>query len=191
VLQGVVQRGTGHSIASLNRPIAGKTGTTNDSKDSWFVGFTPDLTAGVFVGFDNPRTLGGHETGASVAAPIFKDFMGTALKDKPAIPFRIPPGLMLVRVDHATGELPYAGDKNVILEAFKPGTQPTVEAGGSETNPQHFVDDEDAASMARDGGGDEMALPPTASALQPENGQPVPVQIVPQAAPSTGTGGLY
>ena len=194
VLQGVVQHGTGHSIASLNRPIAGKTGTTNDSKDTWFVGFTPDLAAGVFVGFDAPRTLGGHETGASVAAPIFKDFMGTALKDKPAIPFRIPPGLMLVRVDHATGELPYPGDKNVILEAFKPGTQPTVEAGGSDTNPQHFVDDEDAASMARGGGGDEeMGLPPTASAIQSENGQPVPVQIMPreQAAPSTGTGGLY
>jgi penicillin-binding protein 1A len=192
VLQGVVQHGTGHSIASLNRPIAGKTGTTNDSKDTWFVGFTPDLTAGVFVGFDNPRTLGGHETGASVAAPIFKEFMGDALADTPAIPFRIPPGLMLVRVDHATGELPYPGDKNVVLEAFKPGTQPTVESGSESDMLAHISDDEDAASLAQ--GGEEEPLPPTASAaVQPENGQPVPVQIVPrvQAAPSTGTGGLY
>ncbi len=95
-----MQYGTGHAVASLGRPIAGKTGTTNDSKDTWFVGFSPDLVAGVFVGFDNPRTLGGHETGASVALPVFKEFMGDALKDKPPIPFRIPPGLMLVRVDH-------------------------------------------------------------------------------------------
>ncbi|HEX4111769.1 MAG TPA: penicillin-binding protein 1A [Stellaceae bacterium] len=194
VLQGVVQHGTGHSIASLNRPIAGKTGTTNDSKDSWFVGFTPDLTAGVFVGFDNPRSLGGHETGATVAAPIFKQFMGDALADTPAIPFRIPPGLMLVRVDHATGELPYPGDKNVILEAFKPGTQPTVESGSAGDMLAHMSDDEDAASLAPASADEEMAPPSTASAaVQPENGQPVPVQIVPreQAAPSTGTGGLY
>jgi penicillin-binding protein 1A len=193
VLQGVVQYGTGHSIASLGRPIAGKTGTTNDSKDTWFVGFSPNLTAGVFVGFDNPRTLGGHETGASVAAPIFRDFMAAALKDKPPVPFRIPPGLMLVRVDHHTGELPYPGDKSVILEAFKPGTQPTVEADSGEGGPQHLIDDEDAASLAP---GDEEidALPPTAAANPGETGVPVPVQQIapgPQAAPSTGTGGLY
>jgi penicillin-binding protein 1A len=195
VLQGVVQHGTGHSIASLNRPIAGKTGTTNDSKDSWFVGFSPDLAAGVFVGFDNPRTLGGHETGASVAAPIFKEFMGAALKDKPPVPFRIPPGLLLVRVDHATGELPYPGDKNVILEAFKPGTQPTVVAGSEEGEPQHMLDDEDAASLAPVGGNEEFnALPPTAAANAGEISVPMPVQRIapgPQAEPSTGTGGLY
>ena len=194
VMQGVITYGTGHIVASLGRPMAGKTGTTNDSKDTWFVGFSPDLVAGVFVGFDNPRTLGGHETGASVAAPIFKEFMGDALKGKPPIPFRIPPGLMLVRVDHQTGELPYPGDKNVILEAFKPGTQPTVEAGSEEAMQQHFIDDEDAASMAPVGG-DEEPLPATAAANPSETGMPVPVQqITPgprQAAPSTGTGGLY
>ncbi len=129
--------------------MAGKTGTTNNSKDTWFVGFSPDLVAGVFVGFDNPRTLGGRKASASVAAPIFKEFMGNTLKGKPPIPFRIPPGLMLVRVDHQTGELPYPGDKNVILEAFKPGTQPTVEAGSEEAMEQHFIDDEDAASRRR------------------------------------------
>ncbi|HEY7992105.1 MAG TPA: penicillin-binding protein 1A [Stellaceae bacterium] len=193
VMQGVVQYGTGHLVASLNRPVAGKTGTTNDSKDTWFVGFTPDLVAGVFVGFDNPRTLGGHETGASVAAPVFRDFMAAALKDKPPVPFRIPPGITLVRVDHATGELPYPGDKAVILEAFKPGTQPTVVAN-EEGGPQHFVDDEDAASLAPAGGDDTInPLPTTAAANPGETGLPQPVQQIGprQAAPSTGTGGLY
>jgi penicillin-binding protein 1A len=195
VMQGVVTYGTGHIVASLGRPVAGKTGTTNDSKDSWFVGFTPNLAAGVFVGFDNPRTLGGHETGASVAAPVFRDFMAAALKGKPPAPFRIPPRLMLVRVDHPTGQLPFPGDKNVILEAFKPGTQPTVEAGTEEAGMPHIVDDEDAASLAPVGPNEIESLPPTASVLTSETGAPVPVQqITPgprQAAPSTGTGGLY
>jgi penicillin-binding protein 1A len=128
MLQGVVQRGTGRSIASLNRPLAGKTGTTNDSSDVWFVGFAPDLVCGVFVGFDQPRTLGDRETGASGAAPIFKEFMAEALKDKPAVPFRIPPGIRLVRVDAKTGTLASSGSPNVILEAFKPGSEPGADA---------------------------------------------------------------
>jgi len=124
MLQGVVQRGTGRSIASLGKVLAGKTGTTNDSEDTWFMGFSPDLVAGVFVGFDNPRTLGARETGASVAVPIFKEFMAEALKDKPQTPFRIPPGIRLVRVDAKTGRLATRGSSDVILEAFKPGTEP-------------------------------------------------------------------
>jgi penicillin-binding protein 1A len=124
MLQGVVQRGTGRRVKAVNKPLAGKTGTTNESFDTWFVGFSPDLVVGVFVGFDEPRTLG-RETGSSVAAPIFRDFMTEALEDKPAIPFRVPPGIRLVRVNTVTG-LPAAhGDKNVILEAFRPGTEPT------------------------------------------------------------------
>jgi penicillin-binding protein 1A len=125
MLQGVVQRGTGIRIRALGRPLAGKTGTTNDSNDTWFVGFSPDLAVGVFIGFDNPRSLGQHETGSSVAVPVFKEFMGTALKDKPAIPFRVPPGIRLVRVNATTGLLARPGDRNTILEAFKPGTEPT------------------------------------------------------------------
>jgi penicillin-binding protein 1A len=124
MLQGVVQRGTGRRVKAVNKPLAGKTGTTNESFDTWFVGFSPDLVVGVFVGFDEPRTLG-RETGSSVAAPVFRDFMTAALEDKPAIPFRVPPGIRLVRVNTVTG-LPAAhGDKNVILEAFRPGTEPT------------------------------------------------------------------
>ncbi|MDH5749050.1 MAG: penicillin-binding protein 1A [Rhodospirillales bacterium] len=125
MLQGVVQRGTGVKIQVVKKPLAGKTGTTNDSFDAWFLGFSPDLAVGVLGGFDNPRTLGTREQGASVAAPIFRDFMAAALEKKPAIPFRIPPGIRLVRVDAVSGKLAKPYDKKVILEAFKPGTEPT------------------------------------------------------------------
>jgi len=127
MLQGVVERGTGRRVASVGKPLAGKTGTTNESQDAWFIGFSPDLAVGVFTGFDEPRTLGPKETGSSVAAPIFRDFMAEALAGKPAIPFRIPPGIRLVRVNADTGRLAGSGDGHVILEAFKPGTVPTGE----------------------------------------------------------------
>jgi penicillin-binding protein 1A len=127
MLQGVIQRGTGRIIKAVDRPLAGKTGTTNKSVDAWFIGFSPDLALGVYAGFDKPRSLGRREQGASVAAPIFRDFMAAALKGKPAIPFRIPPGIRLVRVNAATGRLARPGDRRVILEAFKPGTLPTGE----------------------------------------------------------------
>jgi penicillin-binding protein 1A len=123
-LQGVVERGTGRRVKAVGKPLGGKTGTTNDSFDTWFVGFSPDLAVGVFAGFDAPRTLGRRETGSSVAAPIFRDFMAGALSGKPAIPFRIPPGIRLVQVNVATGELALPGERGVILEAFKPGTEP-------------------------------------------------------------------
>jgi penicillin-binding protein 1A len=124
MLEGVVQRGTGARIAAVGKPLAGKTGTTNDNFDNWFVGFSPDLAVGVYVGFDTPHTLGSRETGASSAAPIFQEFMEKALKGQPAIPFRIPPGIRLVRVNSKTGQPTSPDDRNVILEAFKPGTEP-------------------------------------------------------------------
>jgi penicillin-binding protein 1A len=123
ILEGVIRRGTGRRISELGIPLAGKTGTTNDSLDVWFMGFSPDLVVGVFVGFDDPRTLGARETGSSIAAPIFKDFMAEALEGKKT-PFRIPPGVQLVRVSHATGRPAMPGDSDVILEAFKPGQTP-------------------------------------------------------------------
>jgi penicillin-binding protein 1A len=126
ILQGVVDRGTGRRIKDIGKPLAGKTGTTNDSNDAWFVGFSPDLAVGVFVGFDTPRTLGPNEQGASIAVPIFKDVMAEALKDVPAIPFRIPPGIRLVRVNPLTGLVARPGERDVIWEAFKPGTEPVV-----------------------------------------------------------------
>ncbi len=124
MLEGVVQRGTGQIISSVGKPLAGKTGTTNESRDTWFMGFSPDLVAGVFVGFDVPRTMGKRETGASVAAPIFRDFMAEALKDAPATPFRIPSGIRLVRINAETGLPANPGDRKIILEAFRPGSEP-------------------------------------------------------------------
>ncbi len=120
LLEGVVQRGTGSAVRKVvDHPVAGKTGTTNDYKDAWFVGFSPDLAAGVYVGFDMPQSLGSGEAGGKVAAPIFGEFMAEALKDEPAIPFRVPSGIRLVRVNAKTGEPASPGDRNVILEAFK------------------------------------------------------------------------
>jgi len=124
MLQGVVERGTGRRVQSLGRPVAGKTGTTNESRDAWFVGFTPEMVVGVYVGFDEPRTLGDHETGASVAAPIFIDFMAAALEDAPVRIFRVPEGVELVRVRLSDGRQARAGDTAVIWEAFKAGSSP-------------------------------------------------------------------
>lgn len=124
IMQGVVQRGTAAHLRDLGFPLAGKTGTTNDAKDAWFIGFTPDLVAAVYVGFDDPKPLGSHETGASVAVPIFKEFMGEAMKGKPAVPFRQPPGLRMVRINPATGALSAMGDKDSIWEAYIPDTEP-------------------------------------------------------------------
>jgi penicillin-binding protein 1A len=119
LLEGVVQNGTGRRIRSLGHPLAGKTGTTNESRDTWFIGFSADLAVGVFAGFDNPRTLGKKEQGASVAAPIFKDFFAKALQGKPARPFRVPKDIQLIRFDRKTGLKVGGQKKGVIWEAFK------------------------------------------------------------------------
>jgi penicillin-binding protein 1A len=124
ILEGVVQRGTAIRLHSLGIPLAGKTGTTNDSKDAWFIGFTPDLVCAVYAGFDDPEELGSHETGASVAVPIFQEFITEAVKGKPAIPFRVPPGLRMVRVNPETGALSQVGDKSAIWESYIPGSEP-------------------------------------------------------------------
>jgi penicillin-binding protein 1A len=125
MLEGVVERGTGRRIRSVGIPLAGKTGTTNESFDAWFVGFAPDLAVGIFVGFDQPRSLGPGEEGSSAAAPIFRDFMAKAFEGEQGIPFRIPQGVRLVRVDAQTGVPARLGDQDVILEAFIPGTEPS------------------------------------------------------------------
>jgi len=116
LLQGVTARGTGVAAArGLNRPVAGKTGTTNDYFDNWFVGFTPDIVVAVWVGFDDPHSLGEGETGGGNAAPIFNEVVAAALADSPPVPFRAPPGVALVRVSTSNGQS--------ILEPFRPGTE--------------------------------------------------------------------
>jgi len=124
MMEGVVQRGTATVVREVGKPVAGKTGTTNEEKDAWFVGFTPDLTVGVYMGYDKPRHLGRGATGGHLAAPIVKDFFKMALADKPAVPFRVPPGIKLIRVDPKTGMRAGPGADKTILEAFKPGTAP-------------------------------------------------------------------
>jgi len=124
MMEGVVQRGTATVVRDVGKPIAGKTGTTNEEKDVWFIGFSPDIVCGVYMGYDKPRHIARLATGGHLAAPIVRDFLKVALADKPPIPFRVPPGIKLIRVDAKTGMRAGPGDTHVILEAFKPGTAP-------------------------------------------------------------------
>ncbi|QCK86860.1 penicillin-binding protein 1A [Phreatobacter aquaticus] len=124
MMEGVVLRGTGVAIRELNKPIAGKTGTSNEEKDAWFVGFSPDLAVGIYIGYDTPKPMGGGGTGGGLSAPVFRDFMRVALADRPAIPFRVPTGIKLIRIDPRSGLRAGAGGTGAILEAFKPGTAP-------------------------------------------------------------------
>ena len=124
MMEGVVQRGTATTIREVGKPVAGKTGTTNDEKDAWFVGFSPDIAVGVYLGFDKPKPMGRGSTGGQMAAPIVRDFLKAALADKPAVPFRVPAGIKLIRIDPKSGMRAAPGAERVILEAFKPGTAP-------------------------------------------------------------------
>ena len=123
MMEGVVQRGTATVMKDLGKPLAGKTGTTNDAKDVWFIGFSPDLAVGVYLGYDKPRSIGSRATGGGLAAPIAKAFLKVALANKPAVPFRVPAGIKLIRVDPKTGVRVGPGQPS-ILEGFKPGTAP-------------------------------------------------------------------
>ncbi len=125
MMQGVIQRGTAAGKIDLGgRDVAGKTGTTNDEKDAWFVGFTPDLVAGLYMGFDTPGPLGRGGTGGGLSAPIFNEFMQAAVRDTPESKFVIPSGMNLISIDRKTGMAAGEGDPNTIVEAFKPGTGP-------------------------------------------------------------------
>jgi penicillin-binding protein 1A len=175
VMEGVIQSGTAQKLKVLNRPIAGKTGTTNDYKDAWFIGFTPDLTVGVYIGYDQPSSLGHGETGGNLAAPVVRDFMREALADVPPVPFRAPPGIKLVRVNHKTGLPAGAGDKTAILEAFKPGQEPA----GSVPEDEGLG----GGQVASDGfGGPPPDVPPGAPPGPPPGND---------HALTSGTGGLY
>lgn len=123
MMEGVVQRGTGYAVHTLGVPVAGKTGTTNDEKDAWFVGYTPDLVTGLYLGYDSPAPLGRGETGGGLAAPIFLEFMTKAIAGKPPVNFRVPEGMTMVSIDRKTGMA--SSGAGSIMEAFKPGTGPS------------------------------------------------------------------
>ncbi|MGV7215799.1 penicillin-binding protein 1A, partial [Bradyrhizobium sp. UFLA05-112] len=127
LMEGVVQAGTATVVKEVGKPIAGKTGTTNEAKDAWFVGYSPDIAVGIYMGYDKPRPLGkgNAATGGHLAAPIARDFLKLALADKPAVPFKVPAGIKLIRVVAKTGMRAGPGETGgTILEAFKPGTAP-------------------------------------------------------------------
>ncbi len=151
MLRDVVRRGTGRRVgrALAGRPVAGKTGTTNDYNDAWFLGYTPQIATGVWVGFDELKSLGRHETGARAAAPIWSAYMKQALADRPRLPFTAPPEIRWRRVDRRTGLLPRPGEEEgVRLECFVPGSEPT------EVAPVEQV-----AAPAKDTGGGERRVP--------------------------------
>jgi len=130
MLEGVVQRGTAVRLRDLNVPLFGKTGTTSGPNDVWFVGGTPDVIAGMYIGFDQPRSMGGYAQGGSYAAPIFKDFALAALADRQPIPFSAPKGVRMVRIDRQSGRRVYGSwpgtdpKASIIWEAFKPESEP-------------------------------------------------------------------
>lgn len=174
IMQGVVQRGTAAKLRDTGIPLAGKTGTTNESKDAWFIGFTPDLVCAVYVGFDDPKPLGSHETGASVAVPIFKQFITEAMKGKPLTPFRVPPGLHMVRINPETGALASMGDKESIWEAYIPDTEP-------QEGQQRPVLDGSVTGAASQGAAAAMSQP-AAPAGAPVSATPA---VAPQAVPAS------
>ncbi len=124
MLRAVVQEGTGARAKELGRPVAGKTGTTNDLRDAWFIGYTPEIAAGVWVGFDSARNLGLNETGGRASAPIFVDYLKHALRDRPTQDFAVPEGVVFARIDRATGLLAAPGNENALFMPFREGSAP-------------------------------------------------------------------
>ena len=161
MMEGVVQRGTAAGAGftrEIGKPIAGKTGTTNEEKDVWFVGFSPDVAVGVYLGYDKPRHIARGASGGHTAAPIVKDFLKLALAEKPTVPFRVPPGIKLIRIDPKSGMRIAAGSPGGLLEAFKPGTAPPdsysiigYEGGGDPRMPMGVSPEADRAVMRPSG----------------------------------------
>jgi penicillin-binding protein 1A len=128
IMEDVIQRGTGQLAKTIQRPVAGKTGTTNDYTDAWFIGYTPSLAVGVWVGFDDLRSLGETESGAHAALPIWIDFMVPVLENQPVLPFEIPDDIVFVQVDPTTGLLAQDHSDGGSVEMFAKGTEPTQSA---------------------------------------------------------------
>ena len=198
MLEGVALRGTGAMVhKTVGKTLGGKTGTTNEEKDAWFIGFSPDIAMGVFIGYDNPKPMGHGETGGGVAAPIFADFFKLALKDKPDVPFRTPPDIRMVMVNKHTGPRTDRNDPDAIEEYFKPGTEPAegypVAEGEQDASPDGAPRQPRAATSSTRAR--RLARSPRATLIRrplgmpirrpPESGYPPPYSRAPSA------GGLY
>jgi penicillin-binding protein 1A len=136
LLKAVIQEGTGWRIRALGRPAAGKTGTTNNLWDAWFIGYTPQLVTGVWVGYDDRRVMGKGETGSRAASPIWLYFMSDVLKDQPVVDFEVPRGVIFAKIDAETGLLAGPYSKKTVLQAFKEGSEPTEYSPGPESAKQ-------------------------------------------------------
>ena len=180
ILEGVVQRGTAAGkLGDVDYPIAGKTGTTNDNRDAWFVGYTPELAIGMYVGFDQPKSLGAKETGGSTAAPLFRAFIDDYIKDREQVPFRIPPGITLVEVNATSGTRTSPDDPRAIMEAFLKDREPEGETYVYDPNqPAATYPSQQAPAMTT-----EPIIPPDGEE------QMSPPPALPGAM--GGTGGIY
>ncbi len=178
MLSSVVERGTAQRAATLRRALAGKTGTSNEARDAWFVGYSPELVAGVWVGYDDRRPLGRRESGARSALPIWIEVMRTASEGRPRVPFPMPSGVVTARIDPARGLLAYERQENALDEVFLEGTVPTEVATPPDVlDPNAFMMEQVGAAT------DEPPEP--APAPEPE---PTPEPLAPQAAGSPRTG---
>jgi len=187
VMEGVIIRGTATVLHDLDRPLFGKTGTTNGPTNVWFVGGTPDIVAGVYMGYDQPKPMGGYAQGGRIAAPVWKEWAKTALNDQPKTPFVAPPGIRWVRVDRATGKRVYGvfpteedPKSPVIWEAFQPQTEPR------RSFRRHGQDEEQSGDL------DQQAIEqrrPEVTAAQPQYQMPAPVTpyVAPQPSPLQNT----
>ena len=183
IMEGVIQRGTATVLRDLNRPLFGKTGTTNGPTNVWFVGGTPDIVAGVYLGYDQPKPLGAYAQGGRIAAPVWKEWAQTALKDQSKVPFVAPPGIRWVRIDRASGKrvfgiFPTTEDpkSSVIWEAFQPQTEPRRSFRGAAGDP---YDQQNP---------DEVQQPNKRPVPRPR--ATAPAAVTPQPAPAPAPAGL-
>lgn len=183
MMEGVVERGTGKKVLVVGKPVAGKTGTSNDERDAWFIGFTPDLVVGTYVGFDNPKPMGKGRTGGELAAPIVADFMKLALRDKPATPFRVPRAIELIPIDAKSGKRAIFGKDGVILEAFKPGDEPP--------DSTKIIGEGTVTAAASQGQGGGVVLVPPSQDAGGGAPQPAPAQPPADGGLTGQGGGLY
>lgn len=178
LMRGVVERGTAQRAKSLGRPLAGKTGTTNLAKDTWFVGFSTDIAAAVWVGYDDALPLGWGEAGAATALPAWVGFMKVASEGKPPTEFPKPGTIVTANIDPATGLLPYPGQADAIEEEFLEGTVPTevatADAGAEAGAPDAGPDDETAAAKTPPDAGALDAGAPSGNETEPSTASPPP-----------------